>query len=261
MRTFLVNLERRPDRLAAMTAQLDRLGIAFERFDAVDAKRVDPAELREPFAEAGPLGALSPGDMACTSSHIHIWRMIAQGRDDYAVVLEDDIALAPSAPEFLLSSDWIPKGVGLVKPERYGDANQLIVIGKPRLEVKGRTLAPLLSRHTGTGGYIISREKAAMLATMAEKITLPVDHLMFNPNNSPIFAWLQPWQLLPAILDQQEAVGGATDIHRTREATKPKGMALVKRQLRRNYYDLRLVPRQVAQVLSGQAKVVKIPIA
>lgn len=258
MRTFLVNLERRPDRLAAMKSQLDRLGIAFERFDAVDAKSVDPAVLSRPFAASGPLGTLSPGDKACTTSHIHIWRDIAAGTDDYAVVLEDDIVLSDSAPEFLRDSSWIPKGVGLVKPERYGDANQLIVIGKPRYTVKGRTLAPLLSRHTGTGGYIISRQLAARLASMKEKIALPVDHLMFNPNNSPAFDWLKPWQLLPAILDQQEAVGGVTDIHRTREATKPRGMALVKRQLRRNYYDLRLVPKQVAQVLSGRARVVKI---
>ena len=260
MRTFLVNLERRPDRLAAMAAQLARLGLPFERFDAVDAKSVDPAVLSAPFAEEGPLGRLSPGDKACTYSHIHIWRMIADGPDEYVTVLEDDVVLADSAPEFLSDSGWIPKGVGLVKPERYGDRNQLIVIGKPRLTVKGRILAPLLSRHTGTGGYIISREAACRLAGIKEKIALPVDHLMFNPNNSPVFDWLQPWQLLPAILDQQEAVGGATDIHRTREATKPKGMALVRRQLKRNYYDLRLVPKQVAQVLTGRAKVVKIPI-
>jgi len=261
MRTFLVNLERRPDRLAAMAAQLERLGIAFERFDAVDAKSVDPAELSVPFAASGPLGTLSPGDKACTYSHIHLWRRIAQGSDSHAVILEDDILLADSAARFLLTSGWIPKQAGLIKLERYGDKNQLIVIGRPRLAVLDRTLAPLLSRHTGSGGYIISREKAAMLAGMTGKLTLPIDHLLFNPNNSPVFRRLQPWQLLPAILDQQEAVGGATDIHRTREATKPRGLALVKRQLRRNYYDLRLVPKQIGQVLSGRASVVKIPIA
>jgi glycosyl transferase family 25 len=93
---------------------------------------------------------------------------------------------------------------------------------------------------------------------MKERLALPVDHLMFNPNNSPIFHWLRPWQLLPAILDQRVEVGGATDIHRTREATKPRGLALVKRQLVRNYYDLRLVPKQAALVLSGHARVVKV---
>ena len=260
MRTFLVNLERRPDRLAAMKAQLDRLGIPFERFNAVDAKTADPAALRAPFAESGPLGPLSPGDMGCTMSHIHIWRLIADGPDEWVTVLEDDIQLSDSAPEFLIDGSWIPKGIGLVKPERYGDENQLIVIGKPRLQVKGRMLAPLLSRHTNTDDYIISRETATRLANIREKLTLPVDHLMFNPNNSPVFDWLKPWQLLPAILDQRVEVGGATDIHRTREATKPRGLALVKRQLRRNYYDLRLVPKHAGLVLSGRASVVKIPL-
>src|SRR5215471_18942579 len=101
MRTFLVNLERRPDRLAAMKAQLDRLGIAFERFDAVDAKTADPVALRAPFATSGPLGALSPGDMGCTLSHVRIWRMIGDGPDKWATVLEDDIQLTGCAPEIL----------------------------------------------------------------------------------------------------------------------------------------------------------------
>jgi glycosyl transferase family 25 len=258
MRVFLINLDRRPDRLAAMKTQLDRLGIAFERFSATDAARMDPAELNAPFADDGPLGALSPGDKGCTYSHLRVWQTIAAGPDEYAAVLEDDIRLSESAPEFLTGSGWIPPGIDLVKPERYGDENQLIVIGKPRIPVKGRILAPLLSRHTGTGGYIISRELAASLAGTRDKIALPVDHLLFNPNNSPIFDRLKPWQLLPAIFDQRVEVGGATDIHRTRQAAKPRGIALVRRQLRRNYYDLRLVPRHVMQVVSGRAKVVKI---
>jgi glycosyl transferase family 25 len=258
MRTFLINLERRPDRLAAMASQLGRLGIAFERFDAVDAKAVDPVVLGEPFAASGPLGMLSPGDKACTYSHIHLWRKIAACEDSHAVILEDDILLSNDAAKFIVDSDWIPGNVGLIKLERFGDANQLIVIGRNRIPVLDREIVPLLSRHTGSGGYVISREAAAMLAGMTDKHTLPIDHLLFNPNNSPMFGRLRPWQLLPAILDQRVEVGGATDIHRTREASRPRGLALVKRQLRRNYYDLRLVPKQVALVLSGRARVVKV---
>lgn len=258
MRAFLINLERRPDRLAAMAAQLGRLGIAFERFDAVDAKTADPALLDAPFAAGGPLGTLSPGDKACTLSHRHLWRRISDGADSHAVILEDDILLSDDAAKFLSNDAWIPRSAGLIKLERYGDADQLIFIGRPRLRVLDREIAPLLSRHTGSGGYVISRETAAALAGMTEKLRLPIDHLLFNPNNSPLFRRLKPWQLLPAILDQREEVGGATDIHRTREATKPRGWALAKRQLVRNYYDMRLVPKQIAQLLLGQARVVKI---
>ena len=258
MRIHLVNLSRRPDRLAAMTEQLGRLGLAFERFDAIDAQSADPKELDAPFAATGPLGALSAGDKACTLSHLHLWRRIAAGEEAHAVVLEDDILISAAAPEFLSGDDWIPDRAGLVKLERYGDANQLIVIDRERIPARGRHIAPLLSRHTGSGGYVISRQTAAALAGLKDKFTLPIDHLLFNPNNSPIFGWLKPWQLLPAIVDQRVEVGGATDIHQTREVGKPKGLALARRQLVRNYYDVRLVPRQVAAVLSGRARVVKI---
>ncbi|HVV64263.1 MAG TPA: glycosyltransferase family 25 protein [Rhizomicrobium sp.] len=261
MRIHLVNLKRRPDRLAAMTAQLDRLGLSFERFDAVDARTADPAELGARFAASGPLGALSAGDMACTMSHLSLWRAIAAGTDSHAAILEDDILISDAAPNFLLGAEWIPRGVGLIKLERYGDANQLIVIGRRRIAALGRQIAPLLSRHTGSGGYIISRETAAALAGLKEKFTLPIDHLLFNPNNSPVFHWLKPWQLLPAIVDQRVEVGGATDIHLTRQSARPKGMALVRRQLVRNYYDVRLIPRQAAAVLSGRARLVKIRLA
>ena len=43
------------------------------------------------------------------------------------------------------------------------DANQLIVIGKNNIPVLDREIAPLQSRHTGSGGYVISRETAAAL--------------------------------------------------------------------------------------------------
>ncbi len=261
MKIFLVNLERRPDRLAAMTEQLNRLGITFERFDAVDGAKADPAELSAPFAATGPLGPLSSGDKACTFSHLHLWRRIGAGSDSHAVILEDDIFLSEDSSPFLTTPDWIPREAGLVKLEKYGGERPLIVIGKDRRQALGREVAPLLSRHTGSGGYVISREKAAALANMADKFTLPIDHLLFNPSNSPVFAMLQPWQLLPAILDQRAEVGGATDIHASRKANKPRGLALVKRQLTRVYYDFRLVPRQAAQVLMGRAEIVRVDAA
>lgn len=37
-KVYVLNLDRRPDRLAAVTRQMDQLGIAFERFTAVDGK-------------------------------------------------------------------------------------------------------------------------------------------------------------------------------------------------------------------------------
>ncbi len=35
---YVINLDRRPDRLAAIAADLDRLGLPFERIKAVDGQ-------------------------------------------------------------------------------------------------------------------------------------------------------------------------------------------------------------------------------
>ena len=89
---------------------------------------------------------------------------------------------------------------------------------------------------------------------------LPVDHLLFNPNNSKLFAALSPWQLLPAIARQEQFVGAKSDIEGTRKGLRAFGLIYAKRELVRFGYDLKLVPRQAAALLSG-AKFVMITTA
>jgi glycosyl transferase, family 25 len=250
MRIFVINLARRADRMAAMAAQLDRLGLSFERFDAIDAKTVDPAELGAPFAAHGAMADLTPGDKACTTSHMHLWRRIADGPDNHAVILEDDVLLSDAASKFLSGDSWIPPAAGLIKLERFGDLRQLTFVGLKGARVFDREIAPLLSRHPGSGGYVISREKAALLAAMTQKIALPIDQLLFNPAYSPVFRALQPWQMVPAILEQRAEVGGETDIRRSRLS--------LRRRLMRHYRAMRVLPGQIASVLFGNARAIKI---
>ena len=148
------------------------------------------------------MAELTPGDKACTTSHMHLWRRIASGPESHAVILEDDILLSDAAPKFLSNGDWIPPAAGLIKLERFGDPDQLTLVGANGARVFDREVAPLLSRHPGSGGYIISREKAALLAAMTQKIDLPIDQLLFNPAYSPVFRALSPWQMMPAIVEQ-----------------------------------------------------------
>jgi glycosyl transferase family 25 len=253
MKIFVINLARRPDRMAAMAAQLERLGLTYERFDAVDARTADPVELGAPFAAKGAMAELTPGDKACTTSHMHLWRQIASGPECHAVILEDDVLLSEGARKFLATADWIPPAAGLVKLERFGDSDQLTILGRPGVQAFGREVAPLLSRHPGSGGYVISREKAALLAALTDKIDLPIDQLLFNPAYSPVFRALGPWQIVPAILEQTADVGGATDIRRAKAALGQK--------LARKLRNMRALLHQVAAVLTGRARAVKIRLA
>ena len=255
MRVYLINLERRKDRLKAMQDQAAALGLVLEQVTAVDAGSADFGTVNRWFAKAGPLGEIPAGDKACLVSHRAAWQRFATTGEAHAVFLEDDVRLSRVAGAMLSSDAWIPAGAEVVKLEHYGPPGQRVLLAGLHA-VSGHAvgedfqLGRMLSRHTGAAAYILSRAAAEML--LAEpRFDLPVDHLLFNPNNSKLFARLSPWQLLPAIARQEEFVGEKSDIEGTRARLRNFSLAYIGRELVRFGYDLKLVPRQVAALLSG----------
>jgi glycosyl transferase family 25 len=144
----------------------------------------------------------------------------------------------------------------VVKLEHYGPKGQRVLLRDMRPAKEGFQLGRMLSRHTGAAAYILSRPAAELLLRQT-RFDLPVDHLLFNPNNSPLFAQLSPWQLVPAIARQEEFVGEKSDIEGTRVGLRAFGLTYARRELVRFGYDLRLLPGQVAALMSG-AKFVSI---
>ena len=248
MRIYLINLARRPDRLAAMLRQAG--GLDLERVEALDAAQAEPGALDPWFEEGGPLGEIPKGDKACLLSHRRAWELFVAGTHSHAVFLEDDVRLSKSASALLAGSDWIPQNVGIVKLEHYGPHGQRVLLTDLRAGPPPFQLGRMLSRHTGAAAYILSRDAAERLLRET-RFDLPVDHLLFNPNNSRLFARLNPWQLLPAVARQQEFVGEKSDIESTRVKLRSFGLTYAKRELVRFGYDLKLLPRQIAAVLGG----------
>ncbi len=264
MHLYLINLGRRPDRLAAMSAQAARLALTLDRVAAVDARSAEPGLLDRWFAPkelkgGGPLGEIPQGDKACLLSHRAAWEMFLDTGDAHAVFLEDDVRLSDAAGALLVSDNWIPAGVEVVKLEHYGPPGQRVLLAGLRAVGEDFAMGRMLSRHTGAAAYILSRV-AAQTLTAVTCFDLPVDHLIFNPNNSDQFAKLAPWQLVPAIARQQEFVGEKSDIEGTRLGLRRFGWTYAKRELVRFAYDLRLIPRQVGALFGG-AKFVAIKTA
>ncbi len=258
MQTFLINLARRPDRLRHMQEQLSRLAIPFELVTAVDARNMPDEVADRHFAPDGPLGPIPKGDKCCTLSHMRAWSMFLSTGETHGLVLEDDVALDADAAPLLADAAWIPDGVGLLKIEHYGPEGQRVLLDEMVDAGNGRHIGRLRSRHTGAAAYILNRETARMLLSWSERWTLPVDHMLFNPNNSPMAAMLRPYQLTPAIARQSDALGGATDIDPWRAEMRAIGGTYLKRELIRGYYELRLLPSQVKSWLKGESELVRV---
>jgi glycosyl transferase, family 25 len=259
MRIYLINLARRPDRLAAMLRETAPLGLTMERVEAVDATRELPSALDHWFERGGPLGEIPRGDKACLLSHRRAWEMFIASGENHAAFLEDDVRLSKRASALLASDSWIPADVAAVKLEHYGPPGQSVLLDRMRHAREDFQMGRMLSRHTGAAAYILSRA-AAELLLRETCFNLPVDHLLFNPNNSRLFALLSPWQLVPAIARQEGLVSEKSDIEGTRIELRAFGGTYVKRELVRFSYDLKLLPRQIVALLRG-AKFVRIKTA
>ena len=103
-----------------------------------------------------------------------------------------------------------------------------------------------MSKHSGTGGYIITPSGAKFLIKKSINVDVPVDHFLFNPNNSSIFRKLKPLQIFPAICEQ---VDQSSDIHKFRDDFSYLKISDLSRELKRGYYEVKLLPKQIFQYL------------
>jgi len=81
MKTYVINMISRPERLANFRAEAERAGLG--EFTVV--KAVTPRDVRIPKEFK-----LTPGSYCNGLSHKSIWQALVSGTDDYAVIFEDD---------------------------------------------------------------------------------------------------------------------------------------------------------------------------
>ena len=179
LQTWVINLDRAPERLARVSAQLQQLQLPFTRLAAVDARALTPeqrAALDEP-AYCRKHG-MSPvlGELGCYLSHVAVMRAFLASDAAFALVLEDDVLLKPSLPAVLQ---------GLMRQADRWDVVKLSAVHRgtpmPYLEVApGHHLAVMLSRCTGSSAYLMNRRAAE--AYLREPggllpMQLPYDHV------------------------------------------------------------------------------------
>ncbi|MEI9996510.1 MAG: glycosyltransferase family 25 protein [Rhizomicrobium sp.] len=261
MQTYVINLARRPDRMSAMTAQLEALQIPYTRIDAVDAKDEHIPDIETRIARTGPLGPIARGDACCSLSHILCWELfVANSTERYALILEDDVTLRRDCLKLFAELARLPEEVDLLKLECYGGASRQILVGKETRILPEFRVAPLHSRHTGSGAYLISRTLAARLLEDKRLWPFTIDHMLFNPDISPMTAVARPYQLIPAIARQIE-LKTDSDIEEWRIPFRALSWFYIRRELRRTWTGLALLPKQILDVVSGKSRVIQVGLA
>jgi glycosyl transferase family 25 len=174
---FLINLDRSSDRLEWMLAELQRSGLEFVRFSAVDGRDALPEWLRAQFPETAHL---SSGEVGCYASHLSVYLQIARSALPYAMILEDDAMLADDLPSIVQEAlSMAPLGWDYI---RLSGHFKRAVYSVGRLS-NGRHLV----RHTlipnTTVGYLVSRQGAEKMLVPSARVR-PIDRDIK-------FAWLR----------------------------------------------------------------------
>ena len=101
MKTFVISLERAPERRAAISASLQQYGVDFELFPAVWGADIDRSapEIFDGdsfvihnncLSKTTIKGKLTDGELGCALSHLRLYQKIVQDNLPGAIVLEDD---------------------------------------------------------------------------------------------------------------------------------------------------------------------------
>ena len=90
---YYINLDKSTDRKAFMEEQFAKFGIDIERFSATYGKVLDIRELRN-HKKGHQILAHFPypndGEIGICLTHFNLWKTIANQKEDFAIVLEDD---------------------------------------------------------------------------------------------------------------------------------------------------------------------------
>src|ERR1700733_3870711 len=104
MKIFVINLKSSVRRRKLMKQRLDKLGLAFEFFEATQGSAMSKQEIAQYFDidyYNNPPFHFTPGIAGCIMSHYFLYKKIVEENIESALILEDDMLLNKKLPELL----------------------------------------------------------------------------------------------------------------------------------------------------------------
>lgn len=244
--TFLINLDRRADRLEKMIARLGNL--PFKRISAIDGQSLNDLE----FVSQINQQKMTKNEIACILSHREVWQKIVDNKVPYACILEDDVYLSIFFQDFIKTPNWLPVSFHVIKLETFLDR---VYLSFKKTKARDRLLRQLGSMHAGTAGYIVSLKGATKLLDIAQHLDRPLDHLMFEVLT--INSEFRVMQIVPALCIQEHLLDPnslkSSDINydrsRIQTSQKTHGICKLWREIKRPYLQTLCLMRLIKEKL------------
>lgn len=181
IKTWVINLERRPDRLEQFV-NLNRCDkFEFERYNAVDGNKLKTTRALEQLFNPNDYNYRS-GIIGCALSHLDLWTRILNDKEykqyDYFIILEDDVECANNFKikcENMIvdlnqsNSEWRVIFLGHHAYETPENEFHKFDCDKIPTYERWNSTQSLSRSKGGTGGYILNRNGALELIVFIQK--------------------------------------------------------------------------------------------
>ncbi|MGI9337348.1 MAG: glycosyltransferase family 25 protein [Gammaproteobacteria bacterium] len=175
---YVISLSRETARRENIKSRLNALGANYQIIDAVDGKTLTPpqyAHRLQPRRFQLKEGVkITLGEIGCFMSHHNLWRQIADGKDECALILEDDA---------VWDDDFAEVVNGVLTCEWHWE---FVLLSEDATTTAGRVLCGLCNnrklfhryrRAFTLAAYLISRSGAAKLHDYCQTIRAPLDSM------------------------------------------------------------------------------------
>jgi glycosyl transferase family 25 len=170
---FVINLDRAEDRLRRIRANLDRVGLSFERVSAIDGQKLvlpirEFSEFRyRLFHGRRP----NPAEIGCYLSHIECAERLLTSPFQFALVIEDDVDVPEDLLELLEAALQAPQAWDILRLSTVSSGKKY----RFHQLTAQRSLAISLTREKGSGAYLINRAAARWFVKSLLPMRLPFD--------------------------------------------------------------------------------------
>lgn len=170
---WIINLKHDEERRKFMVEQLERLGLPYELIEAVDGSALSDEDFKISSPELSQktiYRQLTPGEVGCALSHIHLWERML--RDDITEVLifEDDALIAQAMLGVLENRDKLPENWEHIN---FTTWSRVFPFGDLIFDIY--RAGKFLDRPFSAVAYLLTNSGAEKLLSKVKPLYIPID--------------------------------------------------------------------------------------